>query len=371
MTKILHVTPHLGGGIGKVLMGLLNNYVTNDYEHYILTLEVPIKKQFINDNDINKRIFITPSEQKIFELIQQCDIIQLEYWNYPKTLSFIKMLSKSNIPIRMVTWFHQNGFYDSIPEITKQLILNSTFLFTSECSFENKKIVKLINDNKQLKETIGYVYSSGGFNDLPLPIYMINADKTSVGYFGTINIEKQKLNNNFIEYLSKVDIPHFTVKMIGECNDNTKHVLKEQCDNLNKFHLVEFTDYIPNRNDLISTLKTINVNVHLLNPNHYGTAENTLLETMYMGIVPIVLNNVPESYLVQNNKTGFIVNSKEEFGDIVKYLYDNPFERQKIGIRASKYVRTNFSLTSTSNNLNKWYEKTMKKEKHKIDIKIE
>ncbi len=365
MTQILHVTPHLGGGVGKVLSGLMNNCTTN--EHYVITLEEPIKKQFISNTD---KLYITPSNQKIEELITQSDIVQLEYWNYQKTLDFLKLLSQLNIPIRMVTWFHQNGFNDPIPEITEQLILNSIFLFTSECSFENKKITDLLNDNKNIKENIGYVYSSGGFKDLPLPnnIFSKNIDKTSVGYFGTINIEKQKLNNNFVEYLSFVDVPNFKVKMIGECNNYTKHILMDQCNYFNKPNLVEFTNYIPDRNTLIETLKSINVNVHLLNPNHYGTAENTLLETSSMGIIPVVLNNVPERYLVQNKKTGFIVNSKEEFADIIEYLYDNPHERQKIGIQSSNYIRNNFSLSNTISNLDKWYEKTMKKEKHKFIV---
>lgn len=380
MTTILHVTSHLGGGIGKVLSGLVIHSQIN--KHEIVCLEEPIKKEVINKIlSNNGNVYIQPTIEKLKDLINKSDIIQLEYWSQPlrpEVIKFLKLLTKLQIPIRLVTWFHQNGFFDPLPEITKQLILNSTFLFTSECSFENRNIVNLINNNEYVKDRIGTVYSSGGFDDLPYPQDIqdnVNnpTEPTSIGYFGTINIEKEKMFSNFVDYISSIDIPNLKVKMIGDCNQNTKNVLLGQCQKHNKPDIMEFTGYIPNRKDLIKMLKTINVNIHLLNPNHYGTAENTLLETMAMGAVPVTLNNLPEKHLIQdykNHKIGFITHSKEEFADIIKWLYENPDKRYKMGIKASKYVREKFSLERTISSLDKWYEKTMEREKEKVIIDI-
>ncbi|MBU0777708.1 glycosyltransferase [Patescibacteria group bacterium] len=360
MTKILHITPHLGGGVGKILSSLIEqSIISNSYfKHIIVCLEESKKNQF--ENKIRKcggKVIIQPSINELEKLIKDADIIQLEWWNHPATIEYLCRMSIS--PIRLLIWYHNSGLHN--PIVPKKLILAShVFLFTSECSLENKEIVNLI---PKFNGYSNVVYSSGGFKELPEPNNkdINNNEDILVGYIGSTNFSK--LHPEYVNYLSKIDIPNFKVKIIGDVKN--KDILNKQCENIGNINLIEFTDYVQ---DIVSELKNINVLAYILNPKHYGTTENALLESMSMGIVPVVLNNPAEKYIVDNNVNGFIVNSKEEFKNIIKWLYENPIERQKIGKQAAKSVRKRFSIENTESELNIHYQNILQIKKKKIDF---
>jgi glycosyltransferase involved in cell wall biosynthesis len=67
----------------------------------------------------------------------------------------------------------------------------------------------------------------------------------------------------------------------------------------------------------------------LLNPYHYGTAENILLEAISAGVVPIVLNNPAEMALVEDRKNGFIVSGVKDFSDLISKLWNAEIDISK------------------------------------------
>jgi hypothetical protein len=103
-----------------------------------------------------------------------------------------------------------------------------------------------------------------------------------------------------------------------------------------------------------------------LNPKHYGTTENALLEAMAMGIVPIVLDNPAERQIVEDNVTGLIVNSPVEFAEAVQWLSDQPDERQRLGSQAAKSIRERFSVEKMETALNLYYQEILLMEKKEI-----
>jgi hypothetical protein len=105
---------------------------------------------------------------------------------------------------------------------------------------------------------------------------------------------------------------------------------------------------------------------YLLNPEHYGTTENALLEAMAVGIVPIVLNNPAERHIIEDHKTGLIVNTPKEFGEAVKWLSQNPHERYKIGQQAAEAVRSKFAVSKMVSSLNINYNELLLLEKQEI-----
>ncbi len=183
----------------------------------------------------------------------------------------------------------------------------------------------------------------------------------STGYFGSLNFAK--LHPRYIDYLAAVDIPGFKVKIIGDlCN---KNVLNQQCDAIGKAGMLEFTGFVP---DVASELDSINVLAYLLNPEHYGTTENALLEAMAMGIVPIVLDNPAERHIIDDHNTGLIVHSPDEFAEAIQWLSENPVERQRLGNQAAKSVRERFSVEKMEASLNAYYRKILSMEKRRIDF---
>lgn len=383
MTQVLHITAHIGGGIGKALSGLVEQSIisNSEFRHTILLLEKPIKSQFVDKiRRIGGKVVVCPATDELEKLILYSDIVQLEWLNHPTIIKYL--CSISQFPIRFLVWSHNNGLHN-IPKskgklppiIPKNLIKQSDiFLFTNECSFQNKEVI-------EIKDKLGVVYSSGGFDGFPDPnskntFTSFSCDNIKVGYFGSFD----KLHPEFVKYISAINIKsmninstnstnNFKVKMIGEYSTYIRRQLTHRCNEIGKPNLLQFTGYIEKQEDLIKELSKINVLAYILNPKHYGTTENALLECMSMGIVPIVLNNPAESYLVDNGKTGFVVHSPKEFADIIKYLSENPDERQRIGINAAKTVRERFSAEKTESYLNEYYRKLMQMEKKNINFK--
>ena len=355
--KILHLTAHIGGGVGKALSGLVAQASVSGagVRHRIVCLEEPEKSQFVDRiHHYGGEVIVCPSMDKLEKLIEDSDIVQLEWWNHPATIQCL--CSLSNFPIRLLTWSHVSGLHN--PIIPQKLIMAShRFLFTSKCSFEGKDVKTLI---PKLKDRLGVVSSSGGFSGLPEPREEVN-ESISTGYFGSLNFAK--LHPNYIEYLAAVKLPDFKVRIIGDlCNQD---VLSKQCDAIGKSGMLEFTGY---STDIASELGSINVLAYLLNPEHYGTTENALLEAMAMGIVPIVLDNPAECQIVDDNVTGLIVHSPAEFAEAIHRLSQNPRDRLMLGTRAAKSVRERFSAEKMEAALNSHYQAILTTGKKKIDF---
>jgi len=355
--QILHITAHLGGGVGKVLSGLVAQASVSGsgINHIIVCLEKPEKNQFVNKiRECGGEIIVSPSISLLEKIMENSDIVQLEWWNHPATIKYL--CSMSIPPIRLLTWSHFSGLHT--PITPKKLILASDiFLFTSKCSFESKKVKSLIPG---FEDRFGVVSSSGGFPGLPKPRDKSN-ENISTGYFGSLNFAK--LHPNYVDYMATVKIPGFKVKIIGDlCNQDT---LNKQCDVIGKTGMLEFTGFVP---DIVSELNSINVLAYLLNPEHYGTTENALLEAMAMGIVPIVLDNPAEYCIIDDHNTGLIVHSLAGFAEAIKWLSENPAERQKLGEQAAKSVRERFSVEKMETSLNDYYLKIMSIEKREIDF---
>lgn len=368
--KILHITPHLGGGIGKVLYGLVKQSIKtkskNKIEHQIICLEQPEKLQFIDKiNECNKnividdeknvdekRVVICPSTEEQEYLINNADIIQLELFD-SRRQTLIKYLQNSNsslnnLPIRLVTWYHNNGLYDNF--LPYELVEKShTFLFTSPCSFENKKLTTHFKDKIE-EGNLNAVFSSGGFEDILHTSVGFNKYPLLIGCFKHLN--PTKLHPDIDKYLKSL----YVVEQTNEPS-NFKHTIHP--------NIKIFKNFVPN---IIDELKSINVIAYLLNPTHFGCSENLLLECMAMGIVPIVMNNPPEKYIVENEKNGLIINDINEFKDAIKFLHENPFERREIGLNASKSVRERFSIEKTEFELNYHYNRLLSRNKEKINL---
>jgi glycosyltransferase involved in cell wall biosynthesis len=357
MMKVLHLTAHLGGGVGKAISGLVSqaNASNSEVRHIVVCFEEPQKDQFVERaRKSGCQIIICPAMDRLEQLIGDSDIIQLEWWNHPATFKYLGSLSK--IPMRLITWSHVSGLHT--PVIPQRLILAShKFLFTSRCSYESKKVQELL---PQFRDRLAVVSSSGGFSELPE--FRPNTNESiAVGYIGSLNFAK--LHPCFVDYLSAVTLPGFKVKLIGDVVN--QEILNEQCDRLGKPGMLEFRGYTI---DIISELSKINVLVYLLNPEHYGTTENALLEAMAMGVVPIVLDNPAERQIVEDHLTGLIVHSSLEFAEAIKWLSDHPEERQRLGIRAAESIRERFSVEKMETALNSHYREILLMEKREIDF---
>ncbi|OQW92803.1 MAG: hypothetical protein BWK78_00520 [Thiotrichaceae bacterium IS1] len=357
MALILHITPHMGGGVGKALSGLVGQATQSSpgFEHRIICLESPQKSQFVQKAiDVGCKLTCCPSASELFEAIEQADIVQLEFWNHP---AMLRALCSGPLPaMRLLIWCHVSGLY--YPSIPSRLLTEAhQFLFTSPCSFE---AIEVRNLEPSVRDRLGVVSSGGGFDTLPLPRSM-SREELKVGYIGSLNFAK--LHPEVVTFLAAVRMPEFCLRLIGD--ETNKVVLEKQCRLLGRPNLLEFRGYTT---DIATELGDLDILVYLLNPKHYGTAENALLEAMAMGIVPIVLDNPAERYIVDNFQTGLVVHSPEELADTVDWLTTHRDEQLAMGQRAAIKVREGYTYKQIDSAFNSYYCNLMRQSKFFVEF---
>jgi len=355
--KVLHLTAHMGGGVGKALSGLVTQAVRSEskFRHTIVCLEQPDKMQFIRQvESTGGKVVVCPNRKLLCQLVTESDIVQIEWWNHPATIS---RLCRGPLPsMRLVVWCHVSGLH--LPRIPSGLIRSaSRFMFTSPCSFEDAEVAAAFRSRP---ERFSVVHSCGGFDGLPTPAK--NSVRPNLaGYIGSLNFAK--LHPQFVDFLAAVKRPDFKVRVIGDTTNQA--ILEQQCRLAGRPELLDFRGYTE---DIASELSAINVLAYILNPEHYGTSENALLEAMAMGIVPVVLGNPAERHIVEDGVTGLIVNSPSEFRAAVEWLFDHPQAVQTMGLQASKSVRRKFAVRKMYEALYENYTQTMNTSKHRISF---
>lgn len=341
--RVLHITAHLGGGIGRVLSQLARHRRStgSDVEDVFVCLERPITARYADVITASgARLVIAPAAQQLDSLIASADIVQFEWWHHPLLAACMMKCSRSQM--RPVVWSHISGLhYPSIPPGFSRLPY--AFLVTSEVSLE-----MLQGPRDNLLEVVN---STGGFDDLPQPERTADAPPR-FGYIGSLN--PAKLHPEIERYLDAVDLPGFSVAFYGDVSGNPG--LLSSCKS-GPLVLRGYTDQ-PG-----TVLSGMDVFVYLLNPAHYGTTENALLEAMACGVVPVVLNNRVEQSIVEDRKTGLVVNSPWSFANAISFLYNNPSERLRMSAAASTTVRARFSIGICAGLLDSVYARVMKQPK--------
>jgi glycosyltransferase involved in cell wall biosynthesis len=329
---VTHLTPHLGGGVGKALATLVadSSQSSTAIRHRILCLEAPEKTQFLDQIRAHGTdVIIRPNPKQFIAQVEQAAIVQLEWWNHPAIFPALCALGQT--PMRLLVWCHTSGLYNPILP-TGLLDAAQTFVFTSPCSYHADTVRPRAAAQP---EKFRCISSASGFTQAA-PQRTQHLGPLRVGYLGSLNFSK--LHPSYVEYLAAVRQPNFRVRLLGDPLNQTK--LQQQCAALGRPNLLEFRGYVAH---VQQELAQMDVLAYLLNPHHYGTAENALLEAMAMGVVPVVLNNLAEASMVTDRQTGLIVDSPATFADAIDWLAAHPEERLAMGQRAAQQVASQFT----------------------------
>jgi len=314
-------------------------------------LEKPEKTNFLAIcRDNNVQVELLRNKEHLIRCIKESDLVEIEWWHHPVMAGFLADFPA--LSTRIIFWSHISGtFY---PYISADFIkFAGTMIFTSPYSFENQ----YWNDTEKvlIKKNCRMIYSSGGFERIE-PVKRLH-EGFNVGYIGTQSYAK--LNPNFVEYCNAIsDIPNIKFTMVGDLS-NQYAILKEA----NKYHIasqMHFVDYV---NSVSEEFSEMDVFGYLLNPTHFGTTENVLLEAMAAALPVVCLDQCTEKHLIRHNCTGLLVKNKDEYKNAINYLYNNPKEGRRLGKAARLWVNDNFSIVSTVEKLHTLYNQVIQMDK--------
>jgi glycosyltransferase involved in cell wall biosynthesis len=330
---ILHITPHLGGGVGQVLLNYLSE-VKNDncFVHRVACLD------YANEHalDVAKNIGLVLTDrmadnvQQLLTMIAKVDIVLIHWWNHPLLYDFLVRTELP--PCRVVMWSHISGFHPPYVFTAKLFRYPDLFVFTTPVSYEATDVQDL---SAEMKRKLRVVWSTGGVehvkNIKPKAHKCFN-----VGYIGTVDY--CKMHSDFLDMCSRVDIPD--VKFIV-CGGPKEKEIQQEAERLGIGGKCTFTGLI---SDITKYLSEFDVFGYPLAPYHYGTCDQALAESMACGVVPVVFSNRMENQMVKDGVTGVVVDNREEYCNTIRKLYSNKELRTQLSENAREYACKVFSL---------------------------
>ena len=135
--RILHVTPHLGGGVGKA-HAALSAVLPDIVQQTFVLLEAPRERRYIDLIETNgARVLIGENLAHVAALARESDVVQFEFWNHPR---MFECLARTGFPaMRSVFWSHISGI--ARPLIQPALMAEAArFVFTTEASLASASV---------------------------------------------------------------------------------------------------------------------------------------------------------------------------------------------------------------------------------------
>lgn len=270
--RILHIVPHLGGGIGTVIEGWVKKDIQN--HHSVVLLEIPERNPtidyFNHVSSFGDVYHFTP------------DIVIVHYWN---RLSLQELLSQPLPPCRLVFWAHKN-----IPYTQKELDYPDLFIDTSPIQKHGR-----------------YIWSTGNMERFqkiePVPHEGIN-----IGFIG----HRRKAHPQLEEAQQAIALKIPSVQFINLGEDWLKGKVE----------------------DIVPYLVTMDIFLYLLRRGNYATAEQIIGEVMSAKIATVVLNNPAEKHIVQGH--GIVATTIERAIEETLLLCKDKIYRKDIAIKCNE-----------------------------------
>jgi glycosyltransferase involved in cell wall biosynthesis len=326
--KILHVTPHLGGGVGKA-HSAIGAVLPEIVEQTFVLLEAPRDRRYADLIEQNgAKVVVADSLAQVAALARASDIVQFEFWNHPR---MFECLARAEFPpMRSVFWSHISGV--ARPLIQPSLMAEAArFVFTTEASLETASVAML---RRTARGKLCVINSGFGFPGAQPRIARGRAP--GIAYLGTVDFVK--MHPGIFDVIDGLDGFDGAVSIWGEADP--QGAVAARANAMRQPGRVVFKGATP---DPAAALAGADIFLYPLQRDHYGTAENALVEAMSLGLVPLVLDNPAEKAIVRDGKTGFVASSIAEIGSLLDMLLLLPDVREKIShnaIRAIAETRT-------------------------------
>ncbi|MBX2820340.1 MAG: glycosyltransferase [Rhodothermaceae bacterium] len=348
MPHVLHVIEYLDkwGATRAVLSTAKQSAKLGPYEHSIVSLKPAHPEALELAKEAKIVVHDAPSMLQLDGLIDDADILQVDYWNAPAVNHF---LHASLPPNRLAIWFHIAG--TSSPQRIHEHLYNFADIpiACAPTPFKEHPLFKRAIEKNHMPEP-GLVTAPADFDRLRT-LTPVEHDGFNVGYIGALSFTK--MHQDFISMSANIEIPESKFILCGEGNIEE---LQKQAASLDASERFEFKGFVE---DIQSVLEIMDVYGYPLCEDTYAAAALNLQEVMYAGIPPIVFPHGGIKGLVQHNRTGLFVTNREDYKRAIEYLYYNPVERKRLGINAAAYARAHFGAKNAARAINKVYKRLL------------
>jgi glycosyltransferase involved in cell wall biosynthesis len=324
----------LGGGVGKA-HATISAILPDVVEQTFVLLEAPRDRRFIDKIEVaGAHVIIAESLDHVALLAREADIVQFEFWNHPR---MFECLARTEFPpIRSVFWSHVSGL--SRPLIQPALMEEaSRFVFTTEASLSAASVAAF---RERAAEKIKVINSGFGFaKGSP----RTGRGKPGVAYLGTVDFAK--MHPGFFDAIDALIGNDVRVSVWGDFDPAGEVATRAKA-----MRHLQRVNFMGQASDSSAALANADIFFYPLQRDHYGTAENALVEAMSLGLTPVVLNNPPEMAIVRDSETGFVAKSIEEIGSLLEMLLLLPDVRERISRNAIRHVMENRSPAQSAQN---------------------
>jgi glycosyltransferase involved in cell wall biosynthesis len=353
--NILHLTAHLGGGVGKAHAALAGAMPLPFRQTYLLFEEPRDRRYIAAIEKAGKHVKVARDLAEVAARVEQTDIVQFEFWNHPK---LFECLARTEFPpMRSVFWSHVSGLYKPViqPEF---LTAADRFVFTTPASLEIPAVRAL---GAEARKRLGVIGSAFGFyaptaGTEPVP----TADP--IVYLGTVDFIK--MNPGFfdvVDALAGEDVRATVWGAYDPCGDVVQKA--------RAMRHPERVRLMGQTADPQTALAGARIFFYPLQPEHYGTAENVLVEAMSLGLVPVVLANPAEIAIVSQGETGFICDSLEDARQTIEMLLASPERIAKVGENARLTASRAFTPYRAARQFTALWSALAEEEKHHHDFR--
>ncbi|MDB5553532.1 MAG: hypothetical protein JWL86_3516 [Rhizobium sp.] len=348
---ILHVTAHLGGGVGKAHAALTAAMPFPARQSFLL-LEEPRDGRYADEIErLGRRVDIAASLGDVAVRAADADIVQFEFWNHPK---IFECLARTRFPkMRAVMWSHISGLFRPViqPEFFAEA---DRFVFTSPASLEIPDVQAMSRGERGKLAVIG---SAFGFENSPPSVL---PDISPICYLGTVDFIK--MHPGFFDAIDGL-AENVNVALWGTVEPNGEVAAKAAT-----MRHPDRIRFMGQTSDPRTALSQSRIFFYPLQPDHYGTAENALIEAMSLGLVPVVLANPAECAIVRQGQTGFIANSISECTGILEMLLANPDRVAEVGANAREVAASAFVPERSARQFVNLWSSLMRQEKRPHDF---
>lgn len=339
--KILHITPHMGGGVGAVLRAYLLHESKNAFQrtHSLISLEDinSSSKEFLGRIGVTCHENMYQNQTELLREVESCDIVVVHWWNHPLLQDLL--INSQLPPNRMLIWCHISGLHS--PNIICEYILElpDEFIFTTPLSNFVPCIEAYKNSTGMTFDTIWSTCGYESIRSLSTPRLKVKHDKSKkikIGYIG--NLDQTKLSGDFFKILAEIESRDVHVTVIGPPTDFFLNMNK-----VSSSARVEYLGFV-SEEEKFRQLNSFDIFCYPLARNHYGTCDQAIQEAMIFGVPVIAFNNPMESYMIKNGETGFIARNFTEFVKLLHDMIDDQEMRLRLSIKSREIATELYSI---------------------------